>query len=830
MSRSRLVLLALLVAGVLALLAVLDPFGWWRSAAGPAPIEPDAAGTTSQGSPASPGNAPAGARALTAAGESRQAVETEPEPGPAVLEIREQAGATVPGAKVFACLGEEIVWQRETGEDGLLEAAADSRQLSLVVAAAGRPLHQQALTLTPGRHLIELAAGERVAGVVLLASGGPAPDLELMLESDPSSSQGLSVPKAVFGELEAAWKDLSVNPGNHERLVGRTDSQGRFAFRGLPQGWRGELFFWYSCRIESASEGTPHFEPTYLLLDRATEDLQIVVALNPVLRGRVLDAASHIPESSVLLMARLVFEEQSFPLVAGDTSDDEGRFAITLRRTDIQQLALHVGTSPDAPAFLELSKPEIPADFDLGDLLLPRLRDVRFLLQDGSGRPIAGGIATLAGVQSAPSGADGLGIVRNAPPEVRAMRVLTDGFLPATVDLPEPLPDPLMVVLEPATRLEVTLVVPSGCDLRGFSVSVQCDAGLFREQNPRQLGFSSAVDHVGRFGLRPFKEDPVRGVLTVAALPDEKGVALFKALRPGHALILRVTGRLDKPLYFEKVLAPLGPTEVRREVVDLGSAWRLFRGRVLDSAGAPISGASLELGPLSCMAQTDAQGEFATSCPEARGTLFVSHSGFATLVREDFVIPEDGAPVELRLMPERRVVITVVDTQGTPMPQAQVFAVHDGSMSPTAAMGQGRFEARGLSDLPFEITTHLAGRFYTQTHDPIAPEARVVVPLHSRLVVEWTDPLEQADHEGLYTFVLRAALSGEKIVLVEALRPGGQTRCIFPRVYPAEYQLTVRYDPSDEERAAGRKEEELIAALSVKVDAGPETVARLPGR
>lgn len=761
---------------------------------------------------------------LAESGRTRDAVATSAAPREqpiARLEIREAGAAPVADAEVLACRGEELVWRKSTDANGRIETAADGTELLLVVTAAGYPLIAESLALTPGEHVLELPTGERVAGAVFATDGTPMPRLELLLDSDHPLPPREAIP-------EVAWHALGIQPLDRLRVATRTESDGSFEFRGLPVPWRGTLRCWHVIRITSASAGAISTASRDLTLERAVDDLRIVVVPSPVLRGRALDASTRAPVATLTLRAGFAYRELDFEGELILTTDDGGRFERSLDRDDVVRIDLALGGTAAATRFLRLVEKEIPSDYDLGEVLVPPTRDVHFTLHDPLGKPIAAGVATIAGVKSAPTDREGRSVVPHVSPLERELRIVADGFLPETVELPELLPDPLALVLTAANRLDVQVTAPSGGDFALFRVSLQCDAGLFVERNPKGLGFDRAGDHVVRHSLAPQKVDPSLGMLVAAARPDERGTVTFRALQPGQEIVLRVTGLTGKPVHYERTLEPLGESERRSVVVALGETWKPFRGVVVDPAKHPIVGAFVKLNE-GCRVQTDERGEFVLSCPEPYGTLRASHPGFATLEIEDFVVPEDGSAIELVMQPGRRVVITVVDERGEPVPEAEVSVSSKLTSAPAIPLGEGRFESNTRAHEPFQISTRVCGRFFEQLHDSDSDEARVVVPALGTVIVEWSRPLEHAGG-GWVLFTLRGTTPKSRDIVPLPLRATGQTSCTIRRVLPGTWELTCVYSPSDEERGHGAQDEPLASPIVLTVEPGAETRVTFPGR
>ncbi|HEX9792710.1 MAG TPA: hypothetical protein VGC54_01890, partial [Planctomycetota bacterium] len=307
--------------------------------------------------------------------------------------------------------------------------------------------------------------------------------------------------------------------------------------------------------------------------------------------------------------------------------------------------------------------------------------------------------------------------------------------------------------------------------------------------------------------------------------PDADGMVLFRSLVPGVELDLEIRGITGAAVYHHERLAPLGVTEDRHHEVALGASLRAFRGRVTDLAGNPLVRATVQLGG-QILGWTDPAGEFSCfTVEEDPKTLVVAHRSAATLFLKDYVIPLDGAPVELRLEPALRVVVEVVDEAGKPVPDAVVYVLRGGFTSTTHALGDGRFETGGMSSDLVRIQTRVAGRIYLQEHDPAQPKARVVVPLHGSLTVELAAP--PPAREGDYRVVLQARDAEVYLVQSAAITAAGGWRCTFPFVLPSTYLAELHYSPTQAEQAAGEEPATIAASQAVRVAPGADTEIRL---
>jgi len=189
------------------------------------------------------------------------------------------------------------------------------------------------------------------------------------------------------------------------------------------------------------------------------------------------------------------------------------------------------------------------------------------------------------------------------------------------------------------------------------------------------------------------------------------------------------------------------------------------------------------------------------------------------------VAPAGAEPVEFRLHPARRVTIEVVDEAGNPVPQAKVWIAQEGFTTNTHPIAGNRHVATSLTDNPFEIVTHLAGRVYRQEHSSQIPEARVVVPVHGSLVAIVSSAASDG-LEGSLQLVLTPADTEPAEPVIETRPCAPNLRITMPAVHPGVYQASLQYEPSPEERAAGL-ETRSSDPVQVTIEAGKESQLRL---
>jgi hypothetical protein len=293
---------------------------------------------------------------------------------------------------------------------------------------------------------------------------------------------------------------------------------------------------------------------------------------------------------------------------------------------------------------------------------------------------------------------------------------------------------------------------------------------------------------------------------------------VFQSLRSDVELNLKILGRSGPSVFYRKILKPLGPQEIRRHVIDLQQVGSIFHGRVTDLEGNPLVRASVQLGN-QILARTDSSGEFSCLVNESKEkTLLLGHRSSATLFVHNYLVPTHGAAVEFRLEPARSDIIEVVDESGAAIADAQLFILRDGFVTGTRALGNGRFEASGLSSKGVRVQVTVAAKTYVQDLNPHEATTQFVVPVHGSLVIDFSPPPEPG--AGQYSVVLVGLKEDSWIVLTQDVSAANGWRCEFPLILPGEYDAVVNYTPSPQEQQEGLSERSISDTLTVSIEPG----------
>jgi hypothetical protein len=712
------------------------------------------------------------------------------------------------GARVYLFRGENLLTQAKTDELGRVEFAADGQEATLIVRVPARPIHLQTVSLQPGLQSINLAAGHRLSGVARFATGKAAAGLKLTLRANHPYFDTTRMPKAAFDELGIT--------STYPALRTTTQADGSFSYSGLEESWSGELGLPYGLNVQSTSAGQVTSVRSWIRFQAPAADVQIVLAQASYLYGKLVAETTLQPLDEVRVSSRSTPAGGSDLKFLVATTDHEGNFIIRLNPTEVGSFELHLGAKYEqGKALLKLDPGQVPADGNLGLIEVPSLRDLAFQLRDRQDHAIKDGIASAVGLSSKPTDALGNGVLRWLPAEVEQVRFLATGFIPADILLTEPISNPLTVYLDRGNQLEIEVRPPEGVPTSQFRVQLQSDTVLIAGPAADAMELMEYVQGWARPRWQTEKL-PVGSVLF--AQPDAEGLVAFRSLRSDLAMELEIYGITGDTVYHSEPIAALGAEENRHVIVDLTNAGKLFRGQVTDQKGNPIVRATVQLGN-QILAWTDGNGQFSCLVVETKPrTLILSARGYAILFLANYSVPQDGAATEFQLEPTLRVVIEVVDERGTPIPDADVNILQAEFATTTTSLGNGRFEASGLSSRLVKIRTVVAGRTYTQDLVPTQSTARVVIPLQGSLSLT-LDPSPSAG-DGNYTVMLSGDDSGELIVLNKEIREADGWTVEFPFIHPGLYRVRMLYDPSEKELELGRTRHQVGYTSQVQIEAG----------
>jgi len=442
---------------------------------------------------------------------------------------------------------------------------------------------------------------------------------------------------------------------------------------------------------------------------------------------------------------------------------------------------------------------------------------LHFRVRGPSGAPIAGAVAVDdddPDWRSSPTDEDGRGSIENPGGRLDGLRVGAPGYRVQDVDLHHPHASPeqaFEVGLLRETRLVVRVHPPLGAVLEGLLLELRTMSHLFVHEGylpdpvhtaAGETGFS----HAGGGGRRGGE---YVGYYLKAGQP-----VLASALATGSPLVLLVADSFSGEVHRE-TLAPLFEGEWREVDVHLVGGPRSFRVRVRSESGEPLEKADVswkfrESSWRTVSTDTEGVAVF-EGLWSSRGTLIVERGGYVPILRTDHPVPE-GGQLEIHMIPGREVSVVVTDEAQTPM-NCKVWARIEGS-GPFHGerVESGRYRFEDLPPGPVEIVARVARREYVARVGALEAEARIEVPVHGRVVVDF--PEMDDIHVALIPVGDEEA----------AFRSWGLGRpAVFRHVLPGEYEFCLQGRVGEE----GQEWQDRSPRLHLTVRPGEESRASL---
>jgi len=817
MKRHALAIWALLAVIVVGLGLLVDPFRWFAGASVDTSFaEPEAAVPGDEDVPvvelAGGTDSLAAKQGVTS---GRKAVDPLVEAGIVAFRVLDWTGQIVPDAQVVIVRGEELLCDQRTNAEGVAKATADGEAAGLIVILVARPLEWFDVVLTAGSHEISLTEGSRLRGRFVDKDGGSPGKLHVSFNSDRPPTVIPDLP-GIVDEVIRAW----TLRGAYAAFD--TDEEGAFDITGLPADWSGRLRMRGGWKVLSTTHGEIEASAGGVRFTEPAMDVVVRLAPHRTLHGRLVLRDDGSPLEGAKVAALLRSPQARQPTHTSAKTDEGGRFSFESKEGLVSEFELRLGARfQESAPLLRLDAESIPANGDLGDVVVDDVRHVPFLLQDSEAVPIPRGQAVAAGVRSERTGEDGRGELRWIARAVDELVAEAQGFVPTAQEIPPVVVDPLVVTLGRANRLDVKLVLPEGATSEQFKVVLRGE-GTITAGPVRDVRDQLRHVALGRWAFPTAEFSSAPADTFLCGQPDpQTNTVTFCALLPGVGIELEIRGITGNVVYHSEILAPLSPAEHRKIEVPLEIGMTTFRGHVRDEEGRPLQLAFIHLG-YQLLGTTDVDGafEFLLSGSE-KGTLVVQHLTCTTLYLQDYVIPTDGRPVEFRLRAARTLTIDVVDESGTPVPEAEVFTLFGDFMIGTRRIEGHRHLVNAMPDGPFEIRALLAGREFDQPHDPAISEATVVLPVPGSVFTVLGDAITAGRTGRFILHIMPPDLDiGRPMVKILPTAPG--LRLKIPIVFPGTYLAMLSYDPSDEEKAVGQ-ERVRSERVTIEVVAGQQT-------
>ena len=765
---------------------------------------------------------------LTAAPRSRPATEEAPAPVP--VEIDEPARRTMlgtgslelrivdetgrPAASARCVLVREGAAIEEGASDsrGAVRFPATGDTAFLLVAPLDRGLHVEAIELLAGTRDVHLPPGRAVAGVAVLDGGPPGEPIEMRLDWNEPSLQELGLPAKLAARVaeRTDWQD---------RSYGVIGPNGAFRIDGLPERWSGTLSLEKAYQIEDAGGAQILGGGVYVPGPR--EDLVLAVRRRPALRGRVLLPGGEPAGTEGAVALSVSYADNPRGATGWQVSCDErGRFEAPLSKPEVIRVHLKV-RHPDHPGEEFWFEPP-PAHLDLGDLLLPATRRIRFRVEDLSGEAVPGAIATTGeGITwSEPTDAAGRSSVPARPGDVE-LQVSQTGYRAGKVKVPAEFAGEVLVVLEPTNHLVVRVLDSQGGPLPDISVQLSAEEGLFADPE-QELTWGKSIGP-GAFTQASWSDlgEEIR------LQPDGRGEAGVTGLHPDHEIVLRVLPATGEALH-DEVLPPRPPAGrlVREIRIDPASA-RPLRGIVEDEAGEPIAGARawLTSGETRASRKSDAAGGFEFPNVQAETVrLHVTMPGYVPWHREELSVPLGGETLGIRLERGQRVEVLVIDELGVPHDALLEVWAEGYSNLFRGRTRDGRAILDALPSVPITVEASLGSLRYRRVHDPAIAELRIEVPAMGSVVA----PPDLIPWETGMRFELQLrSQDGQHSVSFTPVRPQDPTAPVALGLAPVGlYEVELRRRPAWRPGMEHDRTPEKLTDGSVDVRAGTANTIR----
>lgn len=546
-----------------------------------------------------------------------------------------------------------LVWSPE--EPGLWTTTDGMGQYRLGVPPAVRSLRVEAVGFLSRQARLTQAEIRR----------GRAPALALQPATSLAGTV-LDESGAVLEGIVVAATPEGGPPGLSPSAVvawGSSDRAGQFELRGLTPGT--------PYRIEEAQAGlfgTPQTVTTSRP-GAPPPPLRLVLAASRGVRGRVLDLAGQpIPEAEVLLRAARPPKRSDLQMIEPLRPEEEPYRARTDARGvfTVRELpALHLDLIARKPGFapavvrgLQVRPGKMPQP--AGDIVLrPGVR-LAGRVVDRAGRGIAG--AAIHPVQqiddldrleaglrerqpAAVSSGDGSFVLDDQPAGAPLSLVVSaQGFTPAGLrGVRAPLPQPLVVRLDPAALVRGRVLEEGGAGIPGARISLEWRNTLPEKpsvQTGNPVVRTAVSDREGRFELRNVPQ----GSAAVAA--EAEGFVSSDPL---------------------PVTVPQDPKNEWTVTLQRGA---ILEGRISTQRGDPVGGARITAG--SALTRSDDDGKYLlVGVPLGEVEVEVLHSDYPRLVRPLSI--ESGSNVfDVQLADGHRVSGVVLSAARAPVPGASV--------------------------------------------------------------------------------------------------------------------------------------------------------------
>ncbi len=373
------------------------------------------------------------------------------------LELQYADGSPAVDARVVLFHESEVLAATGTDSEGLVRLPSSPPNSEIALLAQAAPLLRKQLTEEAARMTIRLSTGSEVSGWLLVDGKEPEQSLPLQLVPHNGWVAEDFLPATV-------WTALGTqHDAPYSTQVAKS---GFFRFVGLPTEWHGAgvptprgLLARFEQRIGGVGE------PCQTLVNEPTSRLTLECFSKVRLRLRIVNADGSTPDPYVGFQLHISASGSFGGMSFQNGADEEGQVERKLNPEQARaemtidfSASSRAGRTSAALPWLEVNSQGV---CDLGDFALPPLMEVNFLVLDMSEQPVEKARA----IQRQPSGFEVTSAATDEAgetslvidPSIEVMLIEAPGFRRVELRVGEAPDDPLVVHLQRATTLLISL-------------------------------------------------------------------------------------------------------------------------------------------------------------------------------------------------------------------------------------------------------------------------------------------------------------------------------------------------------------------------------------
>ncbi len=573
--------------------------------------------------------------------------------------------AAVPKALVWVLRDNEILARNRSDGAGRVTLRAFGGEGRLIVHGEDRAPEIVEVSLEAGERRVELTGTLAVSGHLQFSGRTLEEPILLELVSDVPWTTRYEMSGSRYASAEALTSRQPV-------LTQTVGADGRFEFRGLSAAWSGRLRLPNGFVFEEGRLPTDNLSRSVVLAS-PREGLELGVRRLARLWGRVFEADGIRPVSHGKIAGWIHHGRDDLgPMPVSVTmnidglgieADDSGFFEVPLLVVSaLEHFSLQLSRADGSgTSSFKIRTEDIGDDGELGEFRLAPAREIRFIVWNRRGQPVAGARA-LVGPQgrlgtSPPTDSLGEGVVVSSTLEDTTMRVVALGYEPVLIEVSVGRTEPIEVVLDPGASIDVRITLPEGglATVSEMSLGLTFEPGLFtrladddRELETPDIGFQSVGG--ARWTGMSLEESLVQrmGFQITERRPTE-GRCLLAGVHPGKSFTIEVRAP-DGTIVGQYESEGVATGEQRVVEIPITAPRRVSRGRVRDAQGQPCRNATVSLtaAKRTIEARTDALGRFVVE-PLYASTygLTVRCDGYRELVREELLIGDEALELTL---------------------------------------------------------------------------------------------------------------------------------------------------------------------------------------